>query len=280
LVNLDDKLHVDNIADPRVLKAHLASSKYNEDNPFFDMAMKGPFQAKYWEAMQSELHTISTEFKCWTLVPRLPHMHVLPFTWAFKVKCYPDGSVKKFEARLICARGNQQLEGIDYFETWALVVQWSIIRVVMIIAARLNYCSAQCNITAAFIHAFLPSDKHIYVKKPLGFAKKQNHVLHLNWSLYGLKQALQHFFNYLSERLIKHGLKQSQYDPCLLLIDPSRLVGSSHPCFFLYHGLQLLGYWYIRSSVRDPERQGDHESLSQRPSRLHWVVQGCFLAIL
>ncbi len=51
LVNLDDKLHVDNIADPHVLKAHLASSKYNKDNPFFDMAMKGPFQAEYWEAM-------------------------------------------------------------------------------------------------------------------------------------------------------------------------------------------------------------------------------------
>ena len=223
LVDLDDKLHVDNVTDPRVLEVHLASTKYNDDNPSFDMAMNGPFQAEYWEAMQSELHTISTEFKCWTLVPRLPHMHVLPSTWAFKVKRYPDGSVKKFKARF-CARGDRQLEGIDYFETWAPVVQWSTIRVVMIIAAKLNYCSAQCDITAAFIHAFLPSDEHVYVEQPRGFAKKQNHVLRLNRSLYGLKQAPRHFFTYLSERLIKHGLNQSQYDPCLFMTSTMMVI--------------------------------------------------------
>ena len=216
LINFDDPTQVDNVDDPRVLEAHLASSKYNDDNPSFDMAMNGPFQAEYWEAMQTELNTISTEFKCWTLVPRLPHMHVLPSTWAFKVKRYPDGSVKKFKARF-CARGDRQLEGIDYFETWAPVVQWSTIRIVMIIAAKLSYCSAQCDITAAFIHAFLPPEEHIYVEQPRGFSKKPNHVLRLNRSLYGLKQAPRHFFTYLSERLVKHGLQQSQYDPCLFM---------------------------------------------------------------
>lgn len=126
------------------------------------------------------------------------------------------GPSKKFKARF-CARGDCQLEGVDYFETWAPVVQWSTIRIVMIITAKLGWCSAQCDITAAFIHAFLPQDEHIYVEQPRGFSKKPNHVLRLNRSLYGLKQAPRHFFNYLSERLIKHGLQQSQYDPCLFM---------------------------------------------------------------
>lgn len=124
--------------------------------------------------------------------------------------------MKKFKARF-CARGDQQLEGIDYFETWAPVVQWSTIRIVMIIAAKLRYCSAQCDITAAFIPAFLPPEETIYVEQPQGFNKTPDHVLQLNRSLYGLKQAPRHFFHYLSDRLTKYGLTQSQYDPCLFM---------------------------------------------------------------
>lgn len=42
--------------------------------------------------------------------------------WAFKQKRYPDGSICKLKAQ-ICARGFEQREGIDYFETYAPVVQ-------------------------------------------------------------------------------------------------------------------------------------------------------------
>ncbi len=37
-----------------------------------------PFQAELWQAMHEELNTLINEFKCWDLVPRLPHMNVLP----------------------------------------------------------------------------------------------------------------------------------------------------------------------------------------------------------
>ena len=87
----------------------------------------------------------------------------------------------------------------------------------MIIAAKLNWVSAQCDITAAFIHAFLPPEENIYIEQPRGFSKKPNHVLRLNRSLYGLRQAPRLFFTFLSERLIKHNLQQSQYDPCLFM---------------------------------------------------------------
>jgi hypothetical protein len=85
---------------------------------------KGPFQAEFWQAMRTELKTLTTKgFDCWEIVCRTPEMNVLPSTWAFKIKRYPDGSVKKFKARF-CARGDCQKEGIDFFETWALVVHW------------------------------------------------------------------------------------------------------------------------------------------------------------
>lgn len=40
LININSPCLVDNIQDPRVLEAHIASSKYNDDNPSYDMAME------------------------------------------------------------------------------------------------------------------------------------------------------------------------------------------------------------------------------------------------
>ena len=69
------------------------------------MVMESPFVTNFWKAMEVELGTLENKMKAWTYVDRTPDMKVLPSTWAFKVKRYPDGSVKKFKARF-CARGD------------------------------------------------------------------------------------------------------------------------------------------------------------------------------
>jgi hypothetical protein len=165
-----DEVYISEVTDPRILAARSSATKYNEDNPSWDNATKGPFQAEFWQAMRVELNTLVNEFKCWDLVERLPEMNVLPSTWAFKIKRFPDGSVKKYKAHF-CARGDQQKEGIDFFETWAPVVQWSTIRIVMVLAATLNLHSVQCDVTAAFIHGRVPPDEEIYVHQPRGFKR-------------------------------------------------------------------------------------------------------------
>jgi len=43
-------------------------------------------------------------------------MHVLPGTWVFRCKRYPDGFVRKVKGRF-CVRGDREIEGVDYFET-------------------------------------------------------------------------------------------------------------------------------------------------------------------
>jgi hypothetical protein len=118
--------------------------------------------------MYDELVTIMVDFDCWDYVKRTPDINVLPGTWAFKLKRYPDGHVKKFKARF-CTRGDRQKEGIDYFETWAPVVQWSTVRIVMILAIKLKLISIQCDITSAFVHGRVPPTETIYVHQPRGF---------------------------------------------------------------------------------------------------------------
>ena len=141
------------------------ASKYNEDSPNWSSATNGPFQEEFWTAMETELKTLEDDMHSWELVPRTSDMHVLSSTWAFKIKRFPDGLIKKFKARF-CVRGDQQKEGVDYFETWSPVAQWSTIRTMMVLAAKLNLKSAQCDITAAFLHAKLPAGEDIYVHQP------------------------------------------------------------------------------------------------------------------
>ena len=74
------------------------------------------------EAMKLELSNL-VEMETFNIIDNAPWIKIISSVWVFKRKCYPDGSIKKLKARL-CARGFEQREGIDYFETFAPVVQW------------------------------------------------------------------------------------------------------------------------------------------------------------
>jgi hypothetical protein len=63
------------LADAQVLQAK--ASKYNEDNPSWDMAMNGPFADDFWRSCKIELDTLVNYMKTGALVPHTPDMHVL-----------------------------------------------------------------------------------------------------------------------------------------------------------------------------------------------------------
>ena len=84
-------------ADPRLLQAK--ASKYNDDNPNWGMAMNGPFAENFWKACKVELNTLENDMNTWEYVKQTPDMHVLPGTWAFKIKQFPDGLIKKSKAQ-------------------------------------------------------------------------------------------------------------------------------------------------------------------------------------
>ncbi len=198
---------------PFFLKAKSKASK--EDNPNWKQAMNGPFSAEYWKAAVKEFDTLQG-MDAWDIVDRTDDMNVIDSIWAFKCKRYPDGLIKKFKARF-CARGDQQLEGIDFFETYAPVVQWTTVRLLLILEILLNLKSKQGDVTAAFLHAPLEDEK-VFVEMPLGF-KEPGKVLSLKRSLYGLKQSPRYFWKYLTKAMNACGLVTSKLDPCLFVGD-------------------------------------------------------------
>jgi hypothetical protein len=81
-------------------------------------------------------------------------MHVLSLTWAFKCKRFPDGIIRKLKARF-CARGDHQIEGLDLFETFAPVVAWEKIRIMLIMSITFDLITLQVDYTAALVHAYI-----------------------------------------------------------------------------------------------------------------------------
>ena len=201
---------------PHVLQAKAKTS--DADAPSYKQAMNSPDADKWYEAMETEFKTLEDDQKAWSLVKREPWMKVVPSTWAFRLKRYPDGLVKKFKARF-CVRGDMQVEGIDYFETWAPVVQWTTVRTMMILATKLGLQTAQADITAAFVHAPLPPGEQVFVHQPAGFHRGKDLVLQLHYSLYGMRQSPRNFYRYFKDKLQAQGLLASDLDPCLFIGD-------------------------------------------------------------
>ena len=91
-----------------------------QDNPNCWLAMNGPFREEYWTAACKEIETIEG-MDAWDIVDHSEDMNVVNSIWTFKLKYFPDGMIKKFKAQF-CARGDQQLKGIDFFETYAPIM--------------------------------------------------------------------------------------------------------------------------------------------------------------
>ncbi|NCF91157.1 MAG: hypothetical protein GWQ05_09390, partial [Verrucomicrobiaceae bacterium] len=208
-----------------LLLAAKTRKKFDPDNPNWMQAMNGPYAEEYWEAACVEMETLE-KMDSWTVVDRTSDMNVLPSTWAFKCKRFPDGLIKKFKARF-CARGDRQIEGVDFFETYAPVVMWTTIRLLLILECLLGLVSKQGDVTCAFLHAHLDDGEEVYLQMPRGFKQYSKNgrekVLKLKRCLYGLRQAPRSFWKYMVEKLEICGLKQSSLDPCLF-IGPTCLV--------------------------------------------------------
>jgi hypothetical protein len=192
--------------------AALITMANKDDNPTFKEAMAGPDAAGFITAMEAEIF-ILIELEVFEIVERTSNMKVLSGVWALKRKRYPDGLIRKLKARY-CARGFEQVEGVDYFETFAPVVMWLTVRLLLIMSILLNLETTQIDYTAAFVHA--PIDCLVYVEMPPGFSVP-NQVWKLRKSLYGLAQSPRNYFLYTKDKLIKMGFRQSDADPCLFI---------------------------------------------------------------
>lgn len=155
--------------------------------------------------------------RTFSLVPPSPHQNPVSCRWIFTIKYNPDGSVRRYKARLV-ARGYTQLPGIDYTETFSPVIKTTTIRLVLDIAVSRSWSIKQLDVNNAFLQGTLTEE--VYTVQPPGFvdADLPNHVCRLHKALYGLKQAPRAWYRELSNFLIQYGFINSVADTSLFIL--------------------------------------------------------------
>jgi transposase InsO family protein len=183
-------------------------------------AMRSPFARNWAEAAVEEWMSLQVN-DTWNLVDQESWMKVIPCKWVFTVKLNEYGIPNRFKARLV-AGGHRQEEGVDYDETYAPVSRHATLRTLFAVAAKRNWTVKQLDITTAFLHG--ETDMNIYMKQPPGFIDGKTKVIHLNKTLYGLKQSPRVWYNLLSEALRSLGFKPVSADSSFWVKDDTPIL--------------------------------------------------------
>ncbi|GAA0166540.1 transmembrane signal receptor [Lithospermum erythrorhizon] len=101
----------------------------------------------------------------WDVV-ELPQGHKpIQYKWMYKLKTKADGTIEKYKARLV-AMGYNQIEGVDYFESFSPMAKTVTMRIILALAITKQWQLHQMDINNAFLHGYLNDE--IYMKAPEG----------------------------------------------------------------------------------------------------------------
>ena len=209
------------LRNPNLFKA----GKKDADTPGMMEALSGPHREEFMEAMKQEILELESH-GTWTVMKRadIPEKQqqdgttvkpqILQSTWAFRIKRWPSGVMRKIKARF-CVRGDLQTD-VDVFDTYAPVASWQSIRMLTTTALQNNWLIQQVDFSNAFVHA--PMNRDVYISLPqlfgdLNGVPSKELCLKLNKSLYGLREAPKLWHDFLAQGIKNAGFEPSKSDP-------------------------------------------------------------------
>ncbi len=136
-----------------------ASSIYEPSS--YSEAMKSEDAEKWKEATNKEYQSLIDK-NTWTKCKLPKDRQAIGCKWVYRVKLNKNGEVERYKARLV-AKGYSQKEGIDYNETFAPVLKYKSLRILLSIAAIKDMEVKQMDVETAFLNA--PMREEVYMKQ-------------------------------------------------------------------------------------------------------------------
>jgi len=197
-----------------LVKAMASTDSAVQEPMTYNDAKQGQESIQWMQAVKEELDTL---FKAgsYELVD-LPQGHkALGVKWVFKLKFRADGTPEHYKARLVVNQGYAQVFGRGHFDTYAPVLCYESLRLLLGLAVLLDLDIHQMDIDSAFLQANL--EEQVFVHQPEGFVSLEHpyKVWKLIKGLYGLKQAPLAWNKVIDGYLRDNGFISLEADPCV-----------------------------------------------------------------
>ncbi|KAL0370630.1 UNVERIFIED_CONTAM: Retrovirus-related Pol polyprotein from transposon RE1 [Sesamum angustifolium] len=156
-------------------------------------------QAEWVSAMHVEIQALENN-KTWDIMPLPKDKRAIGCRWIYKLKIRPDGTIDRHKARLV-AKGYNQIEGVDYFESFSPVAKVVTVRALLAVAASAGWFIHQLDVNNTFLHGYL--DEEIYVEAPEGYQVPPGHA-----SCSDTRRSLTGYYIFLGPALISWKTKK------------------------------------------------------------------------
>jgi hypothetical protein len=206
---------IDNIYNNSELNNEYVLVTYTDEPATYNEAITC-VEAKQWlKAIEEELNA-HLKNNTWSVVD-INNNHInniISAKWIFKKKKDANGNVCRYKARLV-ARGFTQVYGIDYDATFAPVLKYKSLRIILLLSVIYNNNIEQLDVKTAFLNATVK--ENIYVQPPEGVVTTDKQILKLNKALYGIKQAPREWNENINKYLLSIQFKRCIKESCIYI---------------------------------------------------------------
>jgi len=186
-------------------------SAVNEEELTYEEAMRSEDAHLYLQAMQLEFDGMLDQ-RVYDLADMPADRKAIKGKWVFRKKYDMFGELIKIKARWV-GKGFTQIQGKDYFETFAAVAKMKSVRVFLSICTALDLEVYQHDVPQAFLGTDL--EEEIWMDQIKGFEDGTSRKCKLRKTLYGLKQSPREFNKSVDKFLKDEGFTQSVSDSCV-----------------------------------------------------------------
>jgi hypothetical protein len=151
--------------------------------------------------------------KVWHLVEHPARANIVKTMWVFAIKYNADGNVESRKARLV-AKGYTQIEGLDFYETYASVVHYESLQILLATAASKGWTTWGVDFVSAYLNSEMKED--VYMEQPEGMVTEGSELLvaKLDFTLYGTMQGASNWWTALDSAYGLLTIESRSLHPC------------------------------------------------------------------